>query len=176
VEVDKGSETPNKSTVRNMEGHRQNRFFVIEERFKKENDQPKNRSRADYAIFEAVWLRLLIAVSYPNLVCFISSPRSMLISLCAAERYNWFKSNEGLLCHNPHRDIYGIMRDDSRRSLADYVKPCKKNRTDQNRSLRFQRAPLNRLIQCAVVDGLQHLDLALDQVHSARPRRSAVRR
>ena len=118
----------------------------------------------------------MIAVSYPNLVCFISSCKPMLISLCAVERYNWFKSNEGLLCHNPHRDIYGTMRDDFRRSLVDYVKPCKKNRPDQNRSLRFQRAPLNRLIQCVVVDGLQHLDLALDQVHSARPRRSAVRR
>src|ERR1041385_7455628 len=35
-----------------------------------------------------------------------------------------------------------------------------KKRPDQNRSLRFQRAPLNRLIQCVVVDGLQHLDLA----------------
>ena len=40
MEVDKGSETPNKSWVRNIEGHRQT-GFVIEERFKKENDQPK---------------------------------------------------------------------------------------------------------------------------------------
>jgi len=58
------------------------------------------------------------------------------------------------------------MPDDSRKSLADYVKPRKKNRTAQNRSLSFRRAQTNPLTQCAVVDGLQPLDLALDPVRS----------
>ena len=145
------SGTPNKFLGWEYRRARQNGTRDRRAHYEKENEERKSQIQGPITRSSSVSLRLLVAVKHPNLVCFISSSKPMLISLSfCCRRYN--------NCSNPTR-------------VSDMAQPTSRHLWNNSRRLQEESRRLREATQKKLNRPKPILELSKSATDSGRRRR-----